>query len=172
MPTHRLSLTQTLRQSILGKTSVLSALSGPFAVSLFALLSAVQNSLWMRWQRYFRLKGLLFTCRSPLNSISVSLSSTFFRLPGIFILGFPVLPKKRHTQTRSKRISGIRCTGLSRKNNGICTPERGRSRLYDTYFSIIWRPGQRTAGTPGTSLPRRAAECSGGSTCPLRYCWR
>ena len=47
VPTHRSPVTQVLRQRILGK-SVPSALGGPFDIPLFALLSAVQNSLWMR----------------------------------------------------------------------------------------------------------------------------
>ena len=61
MPTHRLPLTQALRQQILGVTPFPSALGGPFAAPLFALLSAVQNSLWMRLQLYFRVKGLFLS---------------------------------------------------------------------------------------------------------------
>ena len=57
MPTHRLPLTQALRQQILRVTPFPSALGGPFAAPLFAPLSAVQNSLWMRLQLYFRLYG-------------------------------------------------------------------------------------------------------------------
>ena len=41
-------LTLALRQKILRIAPVPPALGGPFAESLFALLSAMQNSLWMR----------------------------------------------------------------------------------------------------------------------------
>ena len=61
MPTHRLPLTQALRQQILRVTPFPSALGGPFAAPLFAPLSAVQNSLWMRLQLYFRLYGLVLS---------------------------------------------------------------------------------------------------------------
>ena len=37
-----------------------SALGGPFAAPLFAPLSAMGNSLWMRLQLYFRVCGLLY----------------------------------------------------------------------------------------------------------------
>ena len=36
---------------------VLRALSGPFAAPLFAPVSAIRDSLWMRLQLYFRLIG-------------------------------------------------------------------------------------------------------------------
>ena len=50
-------LTLALRQKILWDNPFHPALSGPFAKSLFALLSALQNSLWMRFPFYFRLNG-------------------------------------------------------------------------------------------------------------------
>jgi len=53
-------LTLAMRQSILRLTSVLSALGGPFADPLFAPLSALRHSLWMRCQLYFRVCGLLY----------------------------------------------------------------------------------------------------------------
>ena len=53
-------ITQATRQKILGERPFPSALGGPFAAPLFALLSALQNSLWMRLQFDFRLKGLVF----------------------------------------------------------------------------------------------------------------
>ena len=53
-------ITQATRQKILGENPFPSALGGPFAAPLFALLSALQNSLWMRLQFDFRLKGLVF----------------------------------------------------------------------------------------------------------------
>ena len=54
-----------------------SALGGPFAAPLFAPLSALGNSLWMRLQLYFRVFGFLFKL-CLLNTKSVFLSSTFF----------------------------------------------------------------------------------------------
>ena len=41
-------------------TPVPPALSGPFAAPLFAPLSALRDSLWMRWQLYFRFHGLSY----------------------------------------------------------------------------------------------------------------
>jgi len=50
-------LTLALRQKILWFAPFPPALGGPFAKSLFALLSALQNSLWMRFSFYFRFNG-------------------------------------------------------------------------------------------------------------------
>ena len=50
-------LTLAMRQKILRMNPVLPALSGPFAAPLFAPLSAVRNSLWMRLQLYSRFCG-------------------------------------------------------------------------------------------------------------------
>ena len=47
-------LTLALRRKILRKIPVPLALGGPFAGPLFALLSALQNSLWMRFRLYLR----------------------------------------------------------------------------------------------------------------------
>ncbi len=48
-----------------------TALNGPFADPLFALLSAMQNSLWMRCQLYFRFNGfkLCYAYCTPIVSI-------------------------------------------------------------------------------------------------------
>ena len=51
-------LTLAMRQMILRHLPVLSALGGPFADPLFAPLSALRHSLWMRCQLYFRVCGL------------------------------------------------------------------------------------------------------------------
>lgn len=56
----RCPVTLALRQKILRLTPVPPALDGPFAAPLFALLSALQNSLWMRLRLYFRLTGLSY----------------------------------------------------------------------------------------------------------------
>ncbi|MDD7674715.1 MAG: hypothetical protein PUJ12_08085, partial [Oscillospiraceae bacterium] len=53
-------ITPALRQKILGGFPFPSALSGPFAAPLFAPLSALRDSLWMRWQLYFRFNGLSY----------------------------------------------------------------------------------------------------------------
>ena len=55
-------VTQATRQKILGGLPFPSALGGPFAAPLFAPLSALRNSLWMRLQLYFRVKGFLLVC--------------------------------------------------------------------------------------------------------------
>ena len=54
-------VTQATRQKILRISPFPSALGGPFAAPLFAPLSAMRNSLWMRLQFYFRLKGLVLS---------------------------------------------------------------------------------------------------------------
>ena len=54
-------VTQAMRQKILGVSPFPSALGGPFAAPLFAPLSAMRNSLWMRLQFYFRVQGLLLS---------------------------------------------------------------------------------------------------------------
>lgn len=77
MPTHPLPLTQATRQKILRTSPFPTALNGPFADPLFALLSALQNSLWMRCQLYFRINGFIFKL-CLLYTIRVHLSSTFF----------------------------------------------------------------------------------------------
>ena len=53
-------VTLAMRQKILRMTPVPPALSGPFAAPLFAPLSALRDSLWMRWQLYFRFHGLSY----------------------------------------------------------------------------------------------------------------
>ena len=53
-------LTLAMRQTILRLAPVLSALGGPFADPLFAPLSALRHSLWMRCQLYFRVCGLTY----------------------------------------------------------------------------------------------------------------
>ena len=64
-----------MRQKILWKSPFPPALGGPFAAPLFALLSAVQNSLWMRYAALLPLPWfairlcLLYTIRAPLSSI-------------------------------------------------------------------------------------------------------
>ena len=52
-------ITPALRQRILRKP-FLPALGGPFADPLFAPLSALRDSLWMRCRLYFRFFGLRF----------------------------------------------------------------------------------------------------------------
>ena len=59
VPTHRLPNNAGIASEDTRK-SVLSALGGPFAAPLFALLSALRDSLWMRLQLYFRVFGLSF----------------------------------------------------------------------------------------------------------------
>ena len=51
-------LTLAMRQKILRYSPFPPALGGPFAAPLFAPLSAMRNSLWMRLQLYFRFLGL------------------------------------------------------------------------------------------------------------------
>ena len=64
-----------MRQKILWESPFPPALGGPFAAPLFALLSAVQNSLWMRYAALLPLPWfairlcLLYTIRAPLSSI-------------------------------------------------------------------------------------------------------
>ena len=53
------------------------ALDGPFANPLFAPLSALRNSLWMRCRLYFRLNDFIFKL-CLLYTFRVRLSSTFF----------------------------------------------------------------------------------------------
>ena len=48
VPTHRLPVNAGNASVDTRLTAVPSALGGPFDASLFALLSALQNSLWMR----------------------------------------------------------------------------------------------------------------------------
>jgi hypothetical protein len=62
-----------MRQKILWLSPFPPALGGPFAAPLFALLSAMQNSLWMRLQFYFRFFGL--NIMGSLNYRMVGLSS-------------------------------------------------------------------------------------------------
>ena len=76
-----------MRQKILWLMPFPSALSGPFAAPLFAPLSAMRNSLWMRLQFYFRLNGFIIKLCS-LYTICAGLSSVIFRqtktnVPGI-----------------------------------------------------------------------------------------
>ena len=60
-----------------------SALGGPFAAPLFALLSAMQNSLWMRLAALLPLRWFQFMLRH-LYIICVRLSRTFFVWRGLF----------------------------------------------------------------------------------------
>ena len=59
MPTHRLPHNAGNASKDTQAQPFPSALGGPFAAPLFALLSAMQNSLWMRLQFYFRFFGLV-----------------------------------------------------------------------------------------------------------------
>ena len=59
-PTRRVPVTLAMRQKILRISPFPPALGGPFAAPLFAPLSAMGNSLWMRLQLYFRVCGLLY----------------------------------------------------------------------------------------------------------------
>ena len=58
VPTHRLPHNAGNASKDTQETPFPSALGGPFAAPLFAPLSALRNSLWMRLQLYFRFKGL------------------------------------------------------------------------------------------------------------------
>ena len=80
VPTHRLPLTQALRQKILRPTPFPPALSGPFAAPLFAPLSAPGTLCGRALQLYFRLNGLMQYRLTTFNHNSVRLSSTFFFL--------------------------------------------------------------------------------------------
>ena len=77
MPTHRLPHNAGKASKDTQAQPFPSALGGPFAAPLFAPLSAMRNSLWMRLQLYFRLKGLSFRFLL-LNYSFVRLSRTFF----------------------------------------------------------------------------------------------
>ena len=77
VPTHRLPVNAGNASEDTKAKPVLPALGGPFAAPLFAPLSALGNSLWMRLQLYFRVFGFLFKL-CLLNTKSVFLSRTFF----------------------------------------------------------------------------------------------
>ena len=70
-------VTLAMRQKILWYTPFPSALGGPFAAPLFALLSAMQNSLWMRLAALLPLRWFQLMLRH-LYTIRVCLSRTFF----------------------------------------------------------------------------------------------
>ena len=70
-------VTLAMRQQILRIPPVPSTLGGPFAAPLFASLSALGNSQWMRLQLYFRVCGLLIRLH-PLYTIANHLSSIIF----------------------------------------------------------------------------------------------
>ena len=89
-------ITLALRQKILRLTPVPSALGGPFAAPLFAPLSAMRNSLWMRLQFYFRFVGFMIKL-CLLYTIGVHLSSTFFHSGRTFFY-------KCKTTERSRQI--------------------------------------------------------------------
>ena len=76
VPTHRLPLTQALRQQILRNSPFPSALDGPFAAPLFAPLSATGTLCGCAAQFYFRLNGFLIV--TLFNYTIVLLSRTFF----------------------------------------------------------------------------------------------
>ena len=76
-------ITQATRQKILRPKPFPTALHGPFADPLFALLSALQNSLWMRCQLYFRVNGFIFKLCLLYNNC-VRLSRTFFHMVWTF----------------------------------------------------------------------------------------
>ena len=77
VPTHRLPLTQVLRQQILRRSPFPSALGGPFAAPLFAPLSAAGTLCGCAAQFYFRFRGLFIV--TLFNYTIVRLSRTFFR---------------------------------------------------------------------------------------------
>ena len=77
VPTHRLPVNAGNASEDTKAKPVLPALGGPFAAPLFAPLSALGNSLWMRLQLYFRVCGFLFKL-CLFNTKSVFLSRTFF----------------------------------------------------------------------------------------------
>jgi len=60
VPTHRLPVNAGNASEDTEEIPVLPALGGPFAAPLFAPLSALRHSLWMRWQLYFRVHGLSY----------------------------------------------------------------------------------------------------------------
>jgi hypothetical protein len=57
VPTHRLPANAGNASEDTEVKPVLPALGGPFAAPLFAPLSALRHSLWMRWQLYSRFHG-------------------------------------------------------------------------------------------------------------------
>ena len=76
-------LTLAMRQKILGANPFPPALRGPFAAPLFAPLSAMQNSLWMRLAALLPLRWFQFML-CHLYIICVRLSRTFFRVARTF----------------------------------------------------------------------------------------
>ena len=78
VPTHRLPLTQAIRQQILGENPFPSALGGPFAAPLFAPLSAAGTLCGCAAQFYFRFLG--FYIVTLFNYTIVFLSRTFFHM--------------------------------------------------------------------------------------------
>ena len=76
VPTHRLPLTQAIRQQILRRIPFPSALGGPFAAPLFAPLSAAGTLCGCAAQFYFRFCGLNIV--TLFNYRFVFLSRTFF----------------------------------------------------------------------------------------------
>ena len=77
MPTHLLPSNAGNASEDTKDEPVPPALDGPFANPLFAPLSALRNSLWMRCRLYFRLNGFIFKL-CLLYTFRVRLSSTFF----------------------------------------------------------------------------------------------
>ena len=67
-------------------TPVLPALGGPFAAPLFAPLSALRDSLWMRWQLYFRFFGLPFELGTFIHQKSPFVKNFFPRHKDFFFL--------------------------------------------------------------------------------------
>ena len=76
VPTHRPPLTQAIRQRILW-LPISPCPRRPICCSAFRSDLSLRNSLWMRWQFYFRVVGLSLI--NTLNYKTVRLSRTFFR---------------------------------------------------------------------------------------------
>lgn len=79
-------VTLAMRQKILGDIPFPSALGGPFAAPLFAPLSALRDSLWMRWQLYFRFFGLPFELGIFIHQKSPFVKNFFPRHKDFFFL--------------------------------------------------------------------------------------
>ena len=77
VPTHRPPLTQAIRHRILWKP-ISPCPRRPICCSAFRSDLSPRNSLWMRWQFYFRVVGLSLI--GSLNNRNVRLSRTFFHL--------------------------------------------------------------------------------------------
>ena len=136
-------VTQATRQKILRKFPFPSALGGPFAAPLFALLSALQNSLWMRLQFYFRVKGLCYRF-VLLNYTFVRLSSTFFRARRNVLPSAPQCDKMNLNFSLSSCCTGAGapCLPLTRE-----VPRRGGGREIRC-DSLLFSPPVSFADSP------------------------